>query len=134
MEVNAEFPLLNERLVQVPALHMGMRCFRLIGGLVEAKRKGLIRDIGPLLAVLRDAAFFGISEARFQRLLQDAGECLKRALGQGTALQSRLTKNQSPEVFSGPSSVPEDQKHSHQHTFVAAWFYPEQRRRGTCKS
>jgi hypothetical protein len=42
--------------------------------LVEAKRKGLIRGVKPLLNALRDVAGFRVSEALYRRVLQDEME------------------------------------------------------------
>ena len=52
LEVGAEFLLMDERLGRETALHMGVRCIGLIGVLVEAKRRGVVSEIRPLLAWL----------------------------------------------------------------------------------
>jgi predicted nucleic acid-binding protein len=74
LEVGAEFLLMDERLGREVAQHLGVRCVGLIGVLIEAKHKGLIGDIRPLLDALRDVAGFRISESLYQRVLQDEGE------------------------------------------------------------
>jgi predicted nucleic acid-binding protein len=74
LEIGAEFLLMDERLGREIALHMGVRCIGLIGALVETKRRGLVDEIQPLLAVLRDVAGFWVSEALYRRVLEDAGE------------------------------------------------------------
>jgi predicted nucleic acid-binding protein len=74
LEIGAEFLLMDERLGREMALHMGVRCIGLIGILVEAKRRGEIGEIQPLLTALRDVAGFWVSEALYQRVLQDAKE------------------------------------------------------------
>ena len=74
LEIGAEFLLMDEHLGRETALHMGVRCIGLIGVLVEAKRRGLVGEIRPLLAALRDVAGFWVSEALFRRVLQDEGE------------------------------------------------------------
>lgn len=76
LQVRAEFLLMDERLGRETALHMGVRCIGLIGVLVEAKRRGLVSEIRPMLAALRDVAGFWVSEALYQRVLQDEGELL----------------------------------------------------------
>jgi predicted nucleic acid-binding protein len=74
LEVEATFLLMDEHLGRETALHMELRCIGLIGVLVEAKRKGLIDQIRPLVDSLQDVAGFWISEALFQRVLHDEGE------------------------------------------------------------
>jgi len=76
LESGAEFLLMDERLGRETALHMGVRRTGLIGALVEAKRKGLISEVKPLLNALRDVAGFRVSEALYQRVLQDEMELL----------------------------------------------------------
>jgi predicted nucleic acid-binding protein len=76
LEVDAQFLLMDEHLGRETALHMGVRCVGLIGVLVEAKCKGLVGDLRPVLDALRDVAGFWISEALYQRALQDEGELL----------------------------------------------------------
>lgn len=65
---------MDEHLGRETAIHMGVRCVGLIGVLVEAKHKRLVNHIRPLLDTLRDVAGFWISEALYQRVLQDEGE------------------------------------------------------------
>lgn len=74
LQVKAEFLLMDEHLGRETAIHMGVRCVGLIGVLVEAKHKRLVNHIRPLLDTLRDVAGFWISEALYQRVLQDEGE------------------------------------------------------------
>ena len=77
LEVRSEFLLMDEYLGRETAYHMGVRCIGLIGVLVEAKRKGLVNRIQPLLDTLQDVAGFWISEALYQRVLQDEDESPK---------------------------------------------------------
>jgi predicted nucleic acid-binding protein len=74
LEVGAEFLLMDERLGREKALYLGVRCVGLIGVLIEAKRRGLISGVQPLLNALRDMAGFWVSEALYRRVLQDEGE------------------------------------------------------------
>jgi predicted nucleic acid-binding protein len=74
LEIEAEFVLMDENLGREMALHMGVRCVGLIGVLIEAKRKGLISEIGPLMDALRDMADFWVSEVLYGRVLRDEGE------------------------------------------------------------
>ena len=61
-------------LLRETARHLGLRYVGLIGVLVEAKHKGLIRAIKPYLDALRDAAGFRVEDALYLRVLQDEGE------------------------------------------------------------
>jgi predicted nucleic acid-binding protein len=74
LEVEAALLLMDEHLGREMALHMKVRCIGLIGILVEAKHKGLVDHIRPLVDTLQDLAGFWISEALFQRVLRDEGE------------------------------------------------------------
>jgi len=74
LEVEAELLLMDERLGRGTARHLGLRYVGLIGVLIEAKRKGLIRAIKPYLDALRDAAGFRVEDALYLRVLQDEGE------------------------------------------------------------
>ncbi len=74
LEVKAELLLMDERLGRENARHLGLHCTGLIGVLVEARHKGLIEAIGPLLTALRTVAGFHVGEALYQRVLRDAGE------------------------------------------------------------
>jgi predicted nucleic acid-binding protein len=76
VEAGAEFLLMDERLGRETALHMDVRCVGLIGVLVEAKQKGLINEVRPLLDALRDLAGFWISEVLYQRVIECEGETL----------------------------------------------------------
>jgi predicted nucleic acid-binding protein len=74
LEVEAALLLMDEHLGREMALHMKVRCIGLIGILVEAKHKGLVDHIRPLVDTLQDLAGFWISEALYQRVLRDEGE------------------------------------------------------------
>jgi predicted nucleic acid-binding protein len=65
---------MDENLGREMAQHMGVRCVGLIGVLIEAKRKGLISEIGPLMDALRDIAGFWLSEVLYKRVLRGEGE------------------------------------------------------------
>jgi predicted nucleic acid-binding protein len=56
------------------AAHLGVRCVGLVGVLIAAKRKRLIRAIKPHLDTLRDIAGFRISDTLYTRVLKDEGE------------------------------------------------------------
>jgi predicted nucleic acid-binding protein len=74
LEVDVEFLLMDEHLGRDTAQHMGVRSVGLVGVLVEAKHKGLVGGIQPLLDALRDVAGFWVSEALYRRVLEDEGE------------------------------------------------------------
>ena len=74
LEVGADFLLMDEHLGRDTAQHMGVRSVGLIGVLIEAKRKGLVGGIQPLLDALRDVAGFWVSAPLYQRVLEDEGE------------------------------------------------------------
>ena len=74
LEIGAELLLMDERLGRETAHHFGLRYMGLIGALIEAKHKGLIRSIKPYLDALRDIAGFRISDILYLRILQDEGE------------------------------------------------------------
>jgi predicted nucleic acid-binding protein len=74
LEIGAELLLMDERLGRESARHLGLHYTGLIGVLIEAKRKGLIRAVKPHLDALRDIAGFRIRETLYLRVLQDEGE------------------------------------------------------------
>jgi predicted nucleic acid-binding protein len=74
LQVGAELLLIDEHLGREIALYMGVRCIGLIGVLVEAKRKGLISGVRPLMDALRDVAGFWVDKVLYRRVLQDEGE------------------------------------------------------------
>jgi predicted nucleic acid-binding protein len=74
LEVQAEILLMDERLGRETADHLGLRYIGVIGILVQAKHKGLIDRIEPLLKALRDLAGFRVSDELYMRVLQDEGE------------------------------------------------------------
>jgi len=74
LEVEAEILLMDERLGRETAHYMGLRRVGLIGALIEAKHRGLIDAIKPLLDVLRTQAGFRVSDDLYTRVLEDEGE------------------------------------------------------------
>jgi predicted nucleic acid-binding protein len=65
---------MDEHLGRDVARHFGSRYTGLLGVLIEAKRKGLIRVIKPCLDSLRDMAGFRIGATLYERVMQDEGE------------------------------------------------------------
>jgi uncharacterized protein len=74
LEMGAELLLMDERLGRESARHLGVHYSGLIGVLVEAKRKGFINHLKPLLDALRDVAGFRMSAELYHRVLEDSGE------------------------------------------------------------
>ena len=74
VEVKAQVLLMDERLGRETARHLGLRYVGLIGVLIEAKHRGLVDRVAPLLAALRTQAGFHISDALYRRVLHDEGE------------------------------------------------------------
>ncbi len=65
---------MDERLGRETAEHLGLRPVGLIGVLIEAKHRGLIPVVKPVLDALRHEAGFRVSEALYHRVLEDEGE------------------------------------------------------------
>lgn len=74
LEVKAQLLLMDERLGRETARHLGLRYLGLIGVLIEAKRRGLIDRVEPMLVALRVQAGFRISDELYERVLYDEGE------------------------------------------------------------
>ena len=74
VEIDDAWLLMDERLGRDTARHFGIRYTGVVGVLIEAKHKGLVQDLQPLLDALRNLAGFRVSEALYRRVLQDEGE------------------------------------------------------------
>lgn len=74
LEMGAELLLMDEHLGRETARHLGLRYVGLVGALVEAKHRGLIRAVKTHLDALRDIAGFRVVDALYARVLQDEGE------------------------------------------------------------
>jgi predicted nucleic acid-binding protein len=74
VELRADLLLMDERLGRVEAARFGLRFVGILGVLIEAKARGLLDRIEPLLDELQDGAGFRISEALRARVLKAAGE------------------------------------------------------------
>jgi predicted nucleic acid-binding protein len=74
LETGADLLIMDERLGRETAHHLGLRYIGLIGVLIAAKRRGLIREIKPHLDSLRDVAGFRVDEALYRRVLKDEKE------------------------------------------------------------
>ena len=73
-EAGADLLLMDERIGRQTAKHFGLSPVGVIGVLVEAKLRGLIPAVKPLLDALRDEAGFHVGEALYLRVLQDEDE------------------------------------------------------------
>ena len=74
LEIGAELLLMDEHLGRETARHLGLRYVGLIGVLIEAKRRGLIRVVKTHLDALRDIAGFRVVDALYVRVLRDEDE------------------------------------------------------------
>ena len=74
VEIDDAWLLMDERLGRDTARHFGIRYTGVVGVLIEAKHKGLVQALQPLLDALRNLAGFRVSEALYWRVLQDEGE------------------------------------------------------------
>ncbi|MEM6592163.1 MAG: DUF3368 domain-containing protein [Cyanobacteria bacterium P01_C01_bin.73] len=70
VEVKAAQVLIDERRGRLIANRLNLRCVGILGILVEAKSKGLIAEVKPLLDALIHEAGFWIAETLYQKVLQ----------------------------------------------------------------
>lgn len=74
LEMKADLMLLDERRGRQVASRLGPRFIGLLGELLEAKRKGLIIAVKPVLDDVIVKAGFWISNHLYTRVLQEVGE------------------------------------------------------------
>lgn len=74
LELGPDLLLLDERKGRAVAAHFGIRCLGLLGILVEAKHRGLVPAVKPILDRLIQGAGFWISQALYDHVLQAVGE------------------------------------------------------------
>ena len=74
VEVKADVILIDEKRGRAAALSAGLRPVGVLGTLVEAKRAGLIRAVGPLIDRLQTELAFYVSEQLRRAVMQRAGE------------------------------------------------------------
>jgi uncharacterized protein len=74
IELKAELVLLDERRGRTLAARLNLNIVGLLGALIEAKHRGLLTAVKPLLDDLIAKAGFWISHELYDRVLQAAGE------------------------------------------------------------
>ncbi|MGQ0604621.1 MAG: DUF3368 domain-containing protein, partial [Anaerolineales bacterium] len=74
LEKGADLLLMDERIGRKIAQRLGLRVTGVIGVLIEAKHKGLLTMVKPVLDRLRDEAGFRLSDALYQQVVQDEHE------------------------------------------------------------
>jgi uncharacterized protein len=73
-EVQARLLLIDEAKGRQVAQKRGLLLRGLLGVLIEAKNQGLISEVKPLIMTLRKKHGFRISDALYEKVLQQAGE------------------------------------------------------------
>jgi predicted nucleic acid-binding protein len=74
VEIHADAVLVDERRGHEVAVQLGLRVIGVIGILLEAKSRGLLTAVAPVLDSLQRDAGFWISDSLRQRILRIAGE------------------------------------------------------------
>ncbi|MCO6450843.1 MAG: DUF3368 domain-containing protein [Caldilineales bacterium] len=74
VESGADLLLMDERLGRQTATLFGLSVIGVVGVLVEAKKRGLISELKPLLDDLRDRAGFWLGGDLYRRVLSDQNE------------------------------------------------------------
>ncbi|MCA9897967.1 MAG: DUF3368 domain-containing protein [Anaerolineales bacterium] len=74
LELQAELLLMDERLGRATAQYFGLKYIGLLGILKLAKDRSFLAEIRPYLDKLRNEVGFYLSDALYQRVLQDAKE------------------------------------------------------------
>ncbi|MBP6469229.1 MAG: DUF3368 domain-containing protein [Chloroflexi bacterium] len=74
IELGADLLLIDERKARAVAQQFNLEYTGLLGLLIEAKEKGFITAVEPLLRSLREKAGFWISDPLYDYVLRSAGE------------------------------------------------------------
>ncbi|MCU0339862.1 MAG: DUF3368 domain-containing protein [Spirosomaceae bacterium] len=74
IEYRCDFLLIDERIGTNAAKNEGLKTIGLVGVLIKAKQKGVVKAIKPILENLKSKAGFWIGEALLVQILKDAEE------------------------------------------------------------
>ncbi len=74
IELQSDYLLIDERLGRRAARQRGVRIIGLLGVLKEAKSKGFVESVKPLLDAMIGSASFWIGEDLYKQFLRDTGE------------------------------------------------------------
>lgn len=74
LEVGAKLVLMNEREGRRGAQRLGLRTVGVLGVLLEANKRGLLREVRPCLEALRHDAGFYLSDGVYRSVVDLAGE------------------------------------------------------------
>jgi hypothetical protein len=72
-ELTADLVLMDEHLGRAVATRFGLRVIGILGVLIEAKHRGLIQEVKPLVDALMNLGF-RVGQDLYARVLQTAGE------------------------------------------------------------
>jgi predicted nucleic acid-binding protein len=74
IELKADLVLLDERKARMAASRLNLKFVGLLGILVEAKHKGIVDEVKPVMDNLMTKAGFWIAPELYKRVLQTVGE------------------------------------------------------------
>lgn len=74
IEMGADYLLIDERIGTNKAKEKGLKTIGLLGVLIKAKEKGIVKNIGPILDELVNEAGFWIGEKLKERVLKEVNE------------------------------------------------------------
>ena len=74
IELKADLVLMDERLGRNIASRFGQKCIGIMGILMEAKHKGIIDSVKPVVDDLITKAGFWVSNGLYLKVLREAGE------------------------------------------------------------